>query len=167
MPPQVHLCAGGGGLAGWRRWGQFVRPARRCRHARSGAFTLIEVAITVLIVAILAALLAPMLTARVREAKWTEGRAGAGALATGIRTYCAETGTGHAAVPPGGSFVDFRVYEVDLTGKYFKPANYSVSPVAYNIATGSVSYIITIAAPACVGGAHRTLNQAGVWSDGR
>jgi type II secretory pathway pseudopilin PulG len=127
----------------------------------------IELAICVLIVSILAALLAPLMTAKVRDAKWSEGRAGAGALATGIRTYCAETGTGHPAIPAGGSFADFRVYEVDLTGKYFQPGNYSVSPVVYDRNTGSISYLITVRAPASIGGADKTLDQAGTWSDGR
>ena len=128
---------------------------------------MIELAICVLIVAILAAVLAPTMTAKVRDARWSEGRAGAGALATGIRTYCAETGTGHAAIPAGGSFADFRVYEVDLTGKYFKPENYSVGDVAYDLNTGSISYLITVTAPAGVGGPDRTVDQTGVWSDGR
>ncbi len=136
-------------------------------HAPPDGFSLIELVIVILIVAILASILAPLLTARVQQAKWTEGRAGAGALATGIRAYCAETGTGHAPIPPGGSFVDFRVYEVDLTGKYFQPAHYSVGRVTYDMANGSVSYVISITAPGCVGGPDRTLNQAGVWSDGR
>ena len=141
--------------------------AQTYKHARADGFTLIELVIAILILAILASVLAPMLTPRMRDAKWTEGRAGAGALATGIRTYCVETGLGHGAIPAGGSFVDFRVYEVDLTGKYFQPANYSVSPVTYDRATGTIGYAITVAAPGCVGGSDKILDQAGVWSDGK
>jgi type II secretory pathway pseudopilin PulG len=120
-----------------------------------------------MIVAILAALLAPMMGNRINEAKWTEGRTGAGTLATGIRAYCSETGQGHGAIPPGGDFSDYRVYEVDLRGKYFQPADYSVSDVAYDQATGSISYLVTVAAPPGVSGPNKTLDQSGRWSDGR
>jgi prepilin-type N-terminal cleavage/methylation domain-containing protein len=130
-------------------------------------FTIIELAVTVLIVAILAAVLTPMLQRRVNEARWTEGRTGAGALATGIRTYCSETGRGHPAIPPGGSFSDYRVYEVDLRGRYFQPEDYSVSEVVYNQDTGMVSYLITITTPTGLTGPDKTLDQNGRWSDNR
>ncbi len=136
---------------------------RRCVFG----FTLIEVAIVVLIVAILATVLAPMMQHRVNEAKWVEGRAGAGALATGIRTYCAQTREGHAGIPAGGDFSDYLVYEVDLRGKYFQPANYSVSDVVYNQDDGSISYVITVSAPAGVSGDDKTMDQNGRWSDNR
>lgn len=108
-----------------------------------------------------------MMQRHIDAAKWTEGRAGAGALATGIRTYCVETGRGHPGIPPGGDFSDFRVFEVDLTGKYFRPANYSVSAVTYDRDSGSISYLITVTAPAGMSGADKTLSQNGQWSDNR
>jgi len=120
-----------------------------------------------LIVAILAAVLAPMMQRRVQAAKWTEGRAGAGALATGIRTYCAATRQGHLGIPAGGDFSDYLVYEVDLRGKYFQPANYSVSDVVYDQDDGNISYLITVTAPAGIGGSDKTLDQHGQWSDNR
>lgn len=140
---------------------------QRYRRAHSRGFTFVELTITVLIVAILAAVLAPMLRANVNAARWTEGRTGAGALATGIRAYCVETGQGHPGIPAGGDFSDFRVFEVDLTGKYFRPANYSVGAVTYDQNTGSISYLITVTAPAGVSGPDKTLNQSGQWNDNR
>ena len=79
-------------------------------------FTLIELMVVILIVAILAAVLAPMLTGRIREAKWTEGRAGAGTIATALRAWAAETGVDQAAAP---AFTDIGIENADLAGKYF------------------------------------------------
>lgn len=144
-----------------------MRPVRPRRQADASGFTLFELIVVVLIVGVLAAVLAPMMRSRMSAARWTEGRAGAGALATGIRTYCVETGKGHPGVPAGGDFSDFRVFEVDLRGKYFSPANYSVGPVTYDQVTGSISYLITVTAPTGVGGPDKTLDQDGQWNDNK
>jgi type II secretory pathway pseudopilin PulG len=131
------------------------------------AFSLIELTMVVLIVAILAAVFAPMIRPGIDAAKWTEGRAGAGLLATGIRAYCVETGHGHPEIPAPGNFSDFQVFTIDLRGKYFTPANYSVSEVIYDEDSGSMSYLITVTAPAGVSRPDMTLNQNGQWSDGK
>jgi len=118
-----------------------------------------------LIVAILAAVMAPMILPPVNKAKWTEGRAGAGALASGIRAYCTETEQGHPGVPSGGDFTDFHVFDVDLRGKYFMPANYSVSEVVYDPAGTGISYLITVTTPGGLSGPDKTLDQNGQWND--
>ncbi len=127
-------------------------------------FTLIELMVVILIVAILAAVLAPMLTGRIREAKWTEGRAGAGTIATALRAWCAETGADQAAAP---TFAQIGIENADLAGKYFAVGNYSIDSLTYTAATGAIDYTITVTAPAAVGGADKSLTAAGVWSDGR
>ncbi len=142
-----------------------MRTGDNHKSARLHAFTLIEVVIVILIVGILATVLAPMMQRRVDAAKWSEGRTGAGSLATGIRTYCAATMEGHPGVPAGGDFSDFQVFEVDLTGRYFSPANYSVGQVDYDPSTGSISYLITVTAPDSVHGPDKTLDQNGQWND--
>ena len=53
-------------------------------------FTLVELMVVVVIVALLAALLIPMLTARIEAARWSEGRAAAGTIATALRAYIIE-----------------------------------------------------------------------------
>ena len=53
-------------------------------------FTLVELMVVVVIVALLAALLIPMLTARVEAARWSEGKAAAGTIATALRAYIIE-----------------------------------------------------------------------------
>jgi prepilin-type N-terminal cleavage/methylation domain-containing protein len=98
-------------------------------------FTLVELMVVVVIVALLAALLIPMLTARVEAARWSEGKAAAGTIATALRAYIIE----RAELEPGGvASVGSIVIEdfmnpADLTGKYFQAGDYS-------IADGSVSY---------------------------
>jgi type IV pilus assembly protein PilA len=131
---------------------------------RNKGFTLIELMVVILIVAILAAVLAPMLTGRIREAKWTEGRAGAGTIATALRAWCAETGVDQAAPP---AFTDIGIENADLAGKYFAVGNYSIDSLSYTAATGAISYTITVTPPATIGGANKSLDATGTWSDGR
>jgi len=132
---------------------------------KNKGFTLIELMVVILIVAILAAVLAPMMTGRIRQAKWSEGRAGAGTIATGIRAWCAERGLGHTAIAAGQPMDDYGVTVLDLKGKYFSAANYGVSAVTYNSSTGSIGYLITITPGTGVGGNNKTLNSAGSWND--
>ena len=104
-------------------------------------FTLIELMVVVLIVAVLAAILIPMLTARLEAARWSEGKAGCGTLATCIRAMYAEEGE--------ENFIESTdplnyMSEGDLRGKYFCYQDYTITfdepteeyPVAYIISVG-------------------------------
>ena len=62
-------------------------------------FTLIELMVVVLIVGILAAVAIPLMRGRIDSAKWSEGKASAGAIASAIRAYAVEKGTAVAASP--------------------------------------------------------------------
>jgi prepilin-type N-terminal cleavage/methylation domain-containing protein len=106
-------------------------------------FTLIELMIVVLIVAVLAAILVPMMTAKLETARWTEGKAGCGTLATAIRATWAEYGDEDFALS-----TDPKSYltEADLRGKYFSINDYTITitqapsdveyPVHYTITVG-------------------------------
>jgi len=87
-------------------------------------FTLIELMIVVLIVAVLAAVLVPFMRARVEAAKWSEGKAGAGTIASALRAYAAEQGL-------DGAYATLTVQTLfkdsDLKGKYFAIGNYSLN----------------------------------------
>ena len=56
------------------------------------AFTMVELMVVVMIVGILAAVAVPMMTGRVDAAKWSEGKAAMGTIASALRAYAAEKG---------------------------------------------------------------------------
>jgi type IV pilus assembly protein PilA len=135
---------------------------------KNKGFTLIELMVVILIVAILAAVLAPMLTGRINDAKWTEGKAGAGTLATALRAYFAEHegwDNGGTTYPGGsgtGAFAEIGVTDVDLTGKYFTPGEYTVGSLGGDTTVGPI-YTITVTAPAGLTGTY-ALDQTGTWA---
>lgn len=102
------------------------------KREKMSAFTLVELMVVVVIVALLAALLVPMLTARIEAARWSEGKSGAGTIATSLRAYVIEK----TELEPGDaseitSIDEFMVQE-DLNGKYFQYTDYSLSGVSYD-----------------------------------
>ena len=109
-------------------------------------FTLVELMVVVVIVALLAALLIPMLTARVEAARWSEGKAAAGTIATALRAYVIEKAElDPAGIPAGGTMlISEFMNEADLTGKYFISSDYTVTGVSYSPGTTGVgNYVIT------------------------
>jgi prepilin-type N-terminal cleavage/methylation domain-containing protein len=68
-------------------------------------FTLVELMVVVVIVALLAALLIPMLTARIEAARWSEGKAAAGTIATALRAYVIE----RAELEPSLNVTDIKI----------------------------------------------------------
>lgn len=127
-------------------------------------FTLIEVMVVILIVSILAAVLVPLLTARIEAARWSEGKAGAGMLATAIRAYAAETQENFGSF---SSATEDYIPDTDLNGKYFQATNYSISGTpAINTTTGELTYQITVNTTGITAGlftkvTSRTLDQTG------
>ena len=105
----------------------YIERTKKMRNKKG--FTLVEVMIVVLTVAILASILIPMLGARVESAKWAEGKAGAGTIATALRTYAAENGN-------DGKYSTLTVAQLfkpsDLLGRYFDIGDYHIE--------GTVSY---------------------------
>ena len=107
------------------------------------AFTLIELMVVVLIVAVLAALIVPMMTSRIEGARWSEGKAGAGTIATQLRAYVAEQGEEGVAIP-GTIAISTFMTESELRGKYFQATDYTIDNVYYNpAATGAGEYQLT------------------------
>ncbi|UCD29442.1 MAG: prepilin-type N-terminal cleavage/methylation domain-containing protein [Planctomycetota bacterium] len=128
-------------------------------------FTLIELMIVILIVAVLAAVLVPLLTSRINAAKWSEGKAGAGTVATAIRAYLTERNTDIAAAQALALDTDLGFVAADLQGKYFAMANYAVTNVTYDSATHAMTYTVTVTAPAGVSGGPLTLDHTGAMSN--
>ena len=110
---------------------------------KHNAFTLIELMVVILIVAVLAAAAVPLMRGRIDRSKWTEANAVSGSIRTSMKTYFMETGN-----TVTGSLNDASVQQAlgvqsgDLTGTYFVPSDYvidsvSVDGVAVITATGS------------------------------
>jgi len=84
-------------------------------------FTLIELMVVVLIVAVLAAVLVPLMTARLESARWSEGKAGVGTIATAVRATYAEEGVDFSE----SSTISDYVNTADMYGKFFQIGDYS------------------------------------------
>lgn len=104
-------------------------------------FTLIELMVVVLIVAVLAAVLVPLMTARLESARWSEGKAGVGTIATAVRAMYAEEGQGWDPT----SDIDDYVNAADMYGKYFQITDYefSTAPEVQTIDPDTGGYPVT------------------------
>jgi prepilin-type N-terminal cleavage/methylation domain-containing protein len=130
-------------------------------------FTLVELMVVVLIVAVLAAILVPYLTARLEAARWSEGKAGCGTLATALRAMWAEQGEENwlAATDP-----EAYLTIGDLRGKYFSIGDYTITfgtptteyPITYTIAVSQPSNPTTVVTWTKGG---YSLNHEGRWTE--
>ena len=134
---------------------------------RRKGFTLVELMVVILIVAILAAVAIPIMRGRIDSAKWTEGKAMMGTIATSIRAYCAETNADLPAVTD--ATLDFDVlglYETDFNGTYFSKDNFSWS-VTYTPSDNILTFLITATKPDGIYNPSQwTLDQDGKWEPG-
>ena len=131
-------------------------------------FTLIELMVVILIVGILAAVAIPLMRGRIDSAKWTEGKAGAGTIATGLRAYTAEMGGDLTGLTfPLTDFTDLGITDDDLEGTIFSAASgdYTITSASFDTGqTPNLQFLITVIcdsqvlAPTSV-----TLNHAGTW----
>jgi len=129
-------------------------------------FTLIELMVVILIVGILAGVAVPILRGRVDSAKWSEGKAGAGAIATSLRAYAAEKGVNGDYASLTVEILGFT--ESDLNGTYFTRSNYSVGNVTFTEgANPELTFDITvtndgtgIATPVSI-----SLDEEGAWTE--
>jgi type IV pilus assembly protein PilA len=129
-------------------------------RSRKG-FTLIELMVVILIVSILAAVAIPILRGRINAAKWSEGRAMMGSIATAIRAYAAEKGAGGAlptTLATGSTGLGFAAG--DLTGTYFNDAMFSFSVTALSPVDFQVSCTNAALDPTTY-----TLDELGVWGN--
>jgi len=126
-------------------------------------FTLIELMVVILIVGILAAVSVPIMRGRIDAAKWSEGKAMAGSLATSIRAYAADQGSGFGYKNP--KLIELGFATTDLQGTYFDASNYTWTS-DYDGVPPVLTYTITITAPDGISTPSKvTLNQSGKWTE--
>ena len=114
------------------------------RRSRKG-FTLIELMVVIVIVAVLAAVVVPMLISRIEKAKYSEGKAIASQVATAVRAYAAEHADDATFNDSPALVGDLGFKSHELDGKYFTQSdtNPAVSGVAVN-SDGTLDYTIDI-----------------------
>jgi len=110
---------------------------------RRKGFTLIELMVVILIVGILAAVSIPLMRGRIDSAKWSEGKAIMGTIATALRAHVAEKGSAYTAKP---SLTQLGFSSNDLDGTYFSSSDFSWEitdddPIAFTITATAPSGI--------------------------
>ena len=134
------------------------------------AFTIVELMLVILVTAILAAVVIPIMRARVDAAKWTEGRSMAGTIASSIRVYGAEHGPGPLGSPsPYGVnkplLSELGLTAIDLQGSYFNDTLYSWV-TTYDTINNVLTFTIIINRPPEVSTPEWwTLTELGTWSN--
>lgn len=135
-------------------------------------FTLLELAIVVLTVSILAAVALPLMRGRIDSAKWTEGKAMVGTIAVSLRTfaalhrgnYSAAAGAGDKYGPMSPTLPEIGIFEDDLDGKYFETGNYMWA-TSWDSVNQRFSYSITIVKGAGIKMPYSwTLDDSGKWT---
>ncbi|MHC4593893.1 MAG: type IV pilin protein [Planctomycetota bacterium] len=132
-------------------------------ESRKG-FTLIELMVVIFIVGILAAVAVPLMRGRIDAAKWSEGRAIMGTVATGLRAHVAEEGSAFSAIP---TLAQLGFAANDLDGTYFTGGESGVGDFSWVINDDEpLDFLITASAPAEISTPSKvTLDHAGNWSE--
>lgn len=131
--------------------------------ARKG-FTLVELMVVILIVAILAAVAIPIMRGRIDAAKWSEGKAIMGTIASALRAYIAEKGIAY----PNFDSIDATALGFvtnDMTGTYFMESNFSWVG-SYDDSTNALTFMITATSGKTIQSPSQvTLDQTGDWQE--
>jgi len=124
-------------------------------NSKSG-FTLVELMVVAIIVAILAAVAIPLMMGNKDRAMATEAQAGLGTLRTAMQVYKAEHGSYPVISGQIPGFTGLTVKDGDLDGKYYRSTGYTMlSSSASNYLMQAEGYTNN---PPTV-----TLDQAGNW----
>ena len=133
---------------------------------RRSAFTLIELAVTILILSILVAVAIPIFRGQINKAKWSEGKAIAGTISSGLRAYSAEKASGGIYGTGLPSLASIGFSASDISGKYFDAADYEWSTTYDSTQDPCFSFSIKITAPAEISSPTKvTLDHIGQWSE--
>ncbi len=132
------------------------------KRTRKSGFTLVELMVVAVIVAILAAVAIPLMSGNKRRAMATEAEAALGSIRTALRAMYAET-KAYNRDPNGGTILAGTsctnipgVTAEDLEGKYFKPGDYRIASI-----TETTYRIQAVGSTGDVAGVTITLDQDG------
>ncbi|MCX7819319.1 MAG: type II secretion system GspH family protein [Kiritimatiellae bacterium] len=111
-----------------------MRDSRLMRRCTAHGFTLTELMIVAVIVAILAAVAVPLMEVNRKRAMITEAEAGLGTIRNAWRAMYAETRNysrtpNGVEITPGPALVVPGIGPVDLEGQFFKSENYQIVEV--------------------------------------
>ena len=106
----------------------------KTKKQKKSGFTLVELMVVAIIVAILAAVAIPLMTGNKDRAMATEAQAGCSTIATQLRMYWAEHGS---AATAGLGTTLTGIKAGDMNGTYFSDAGYSFTQTAAD------AYVVT------------------------
>jgi prepilin-type N-terminal cleavage/methylation domain-containing protein len=134
---------------------------------RGKGFTLIELMVVILTVGILAAVAIPIMRGRIDSARWAEGKAGAGTIATALRAYVAEKGAAGNYGPGEPPLSELGFIAGDLRGTYFVINSYEIVNTSYTPgADPELRFTIKVEAPAGIDSPEEiTLDESGNWTE--
>jgi len=137
--------------------------AKKMKLHKKNGFTLVELMVVAVIVAILAAVAIPLMSGNKKRAMATEAEAALGSVRTALRAMYAETKAYNT--DPNGTTISGSVTNIpgvtaeDLEGKYFAASCYDISAI------GASTYTIrATGATGDVAGVVITLNQDGTFN---
>jgi prepilin-type N-terminal cleavage/methylation domain-containing protein len=133
-------------------------------------FTLVELMVVILIVAILAAVAIPIMRGRIDAAKWSEGKAMMGTIATALRAYCAEWDGDPGDADPTLDLTtldmntDLGFRPGDLDGTYFSEGLFSILSGDYAVLDNVLTFVIEAEKGTGINGPDSyTLDNFGNW----
>jgi len=142
-------------------------------RSRKG-FTLVELMVVCIIVAILAAVAVPMMGANKRRAYGSEAEAAMGMIRSALRTYAAENSAYPAAVGAWGTTNVLGISATDLNGTFFSSDCYTVAVTNTSVTTPAYAITCTWDSSLVAGapqaakvnttGATTVLDQDGAWT---